>query len=249
MFETMPISITSTYEGPYEDKFTDDGLLIYRYRGMDPNHRDNIGLLEAMKSRTPLIYFHGIMRGRYLPVWPVFVMQNSPEELFCMVAVDPIFAFGVNAEGYFRTEIKESSLSVRKYVMAYTKQRLHQSSFREKVIFAYDNRCSLCALGHRELLDAAHIIPDADEGGEPIIQNGLSLCKIHHAAFDVNIIGISPDYLVSVREDILLEHDGPMLRYGLQELEKQKLLLPRKKENWPDKERLDMRFHNFQMAG
>jgi predicted restriction endonuclease len=36
---------------------------------------------------------------------------------------------------------------------------------------------------HEGLLDAAHIVADSEEG-PPAIQNGLSLCKIHHAAFD-----------------------------------------------------------------
>ena len=38
--------------------------------------------------------------------------------------------------------------------------------------------------------------------------NVLSLCKIHHAAYDKNILGISPDYQVKVRIDILDEVDG-----------------------------------------
>ena len=50
--------------------------------------------------------------------------------------------------------------------MTATKQRLHQSTFREMVISAYNNKCSLCELKHRELLDAAHIIPDAEEYGD-----------------------------------------------------------------------------------
>ena len=97
VFDKIPISITSIPGGPYEDKFSADGLLIYRYRGQDPDHRDNVGLREAMRTRTPLVYFHGIIEGRYLPVWPVFIMQNSPEELFCTVAVDPAFALGTSA--------------------------------------------------------------------------------------------------------------------------------------------------------
>ncbi|MBK9358459.1 MAG: HNH endonuclease [Bacteroidales bacterium] len=67
----------------------------------------------------------------------------------------------------------------------------------------------MCNLKHRELLDAAHIIADKDDMGEPIIKNGLALCKIHHAAFDQNILGIDPDYKIKIREDILMETDGP----------------------------------------
>jgi len=73
----------------------------------------------------------------------------------------------------------------------------------------------------------------------------LSLCKIHHAAFDNNIIGITPDYIIKIRRDILEEIDGPMLKYGIQSLENQKIILPSHKRDWPDKDRLDQRYERF----
>ena len=43
----------------------------------------------------------------------------------------------------------------------------------------------------RRLLDAAHIIGDTDEHlGQPLGTNGLPLLKLHHAAFNANLIGI-----------------------------------------------------------
>jgi putative restriction endonuclease len=81
------------------------------------------------------------------------------------------------------------------------------------------------------------------------VPNGLSLCKIHHAAFDKNIIGVSPDYKIIVREDILEEIDGPMLKYGLQEMHGQEIFLPKRVEHIPDKERLQLRFDKFLKAG
>lgn len=35
---------------------------------------------------------------------------------------------------------------------------------------------------------------------------------------DSNIISVTPDYKIEVREDILHETDGPMLWHGIQEL-------------------------------
>ena len=46
-FETVPLSITSTPKGPYDDSMSPDGLLIYRYRVDDPNRRDNVGLRQG----------------------------------------------------------------------------------------------------------------------------------------------------------------------------------------------------------
>lgn len=251
-FEAIPLSITTVPSGPYDDSFTNDGLLVYRYRGTDPNHRDNAGLREAMRTRTPLIYLHGIVPGRYLPVWPVFIIDDHPQSLSCLVAIDPAYAFGAGpAEGNEPTvsQTAESALGVRRYVAAYTLRRLHQTAFRESVITAYDTSCTLCRLKHRELLDAAHIVPDIEAKGDPVIQNGLCMCKIHHAAFDQNMIGITPDYLIHVRKDVLLETDGPMLLHGLQELHQKQIVLPHRKQDRPDPERLSMRYMEFRNAG
>jgi putative restriction endonuclease len=109
----------------------------------------------------------------------------------------------------------------------------------------------MCHLRHRELLDAAHIIPDADQDrGDPVVSNGLSLCKIHHAAFDARVIGIDPDgYRIAVRQDILEEVDGPMLKHGIQELAGSQILLPKQRKHRPDLERLAARFEQFRSAG
>lgn len=124
-----------------------------------------------------------------------------------------------------------------------------QQYFREKVLLAYHHQCTLCSLKHPELLDAAHIIGDTEELGVPIVQNGLSLCKIHHAAFDQNIIGINPDYEIKIRTDILEEIDGPMLKHGIQALNNHQIILPTRQKDWPDKDRLDIRFNRFKTAG
>ncbi len=57
VLERIPLSITTVAGGPYDDVFTKDGFLEYRYRGNDINHRDNVGLREAVKARFPFIYF------------------------------------------------------------------------------------------------------------------------------------------------------------------------------------------------
>ena len=80
---------------------------------------------------------------------------------------------------------------------------------------AYRTRCAMCRLRHGELLDGAHILEDRHERGLPEVPNGLALCKIHHSAYDLNILGIDPEYRVHVSEKVLDEHDGPMLRYGI----------------------------------
>jgi len=98
------------------------------------------------------------------------------------------------------------------------------------------------------LLDAAHILEDRDERGRPEVPNGVALCKIHHSAYDANILGISPDYLVHVKEAVLAEHDGPMLRYGLQALQHQPIWVPKAMSQRPRVDYLADRFERFQAA-
>ena len=248
IFEQIPISITTVAGGPYDDAFSNEGFLLYRYRGTDPKHRDNVGLREAMREQTPLIYFHGIVRGKYLAVWPVFIIGDDPGRLSFTVAVDDSASIHehINKSSEHKSKIAEADMYFkRKYITSTIRQRLHKKSFRERVLEAYREQCAFCRLKHSELLDAAHIIPDSDKLGEPTVSNGLSLCKIHHAAFDSNFIGVSPDFKIIVREDIRWERDGPMLKYGIQQLHDKRIILPRNRKLWPDQARLETRFKKF----
>jgi putative restriction endonuclease len=132
----------------------------------------------------------------------------------------------------------------RRYYSRLVKQRLHQAQFRTNVLAAYGRRCTVCRLKHAELLDAAHILPD-HQGGEPVVPNGLASCKIHHSAFD-RILGVRPDdHTVEIREDVLDEHDGPMLRYGIQAAHGTRLHLPRDARKRPDRDGLEQRYEEF----
>jgi len=246
---TLPLSITTVFDGPYADTLLKNNLLQYSYRGTDPYHSDNIGLREAMKQQIPLIYFFGLDKGRYLVTKPVYIIEDNIDSLSFTVAVDEMLILGQDKKiDYDLAEEDSVTYGRRSYITYNFKVRLHQRSFRERVLRAYNNQCTLCKLRHIELLDAAHIIPDVEEEGLPMVQNGLSLCKIHHAAFDKHIIGITPDYDIKVRKDILEETNGPMLKYGIQSLENKRLILPNNKKNWPDKERLDIRYKLFLKA-
>jgi putative restriction endonuclease len=243
----VPLSITTTPEGPYHDAFGPDGWLAYRYRGVDPQHPDNVGLRKAKELQWPLIYFHGIVPGRYLAVWPVFVIADDPSTLTFSVAVDE--AASIPALENVHVMKESPGDAKRAYITSMVRVRLHQRSFRERVVAAYRSQCALCRLRHDELLDAAHIIPDTEPAGEPQITNGIALCKLHHAAFDSFIIGLSPDYRVHVRPDVLVERDGPVLEYALQGLHKAAIILPPDTKHWPNRESLERRFEKFRAAG
>ena len=224
---------------PYEDTEGPDGLLRYKWRGTDPQHYENVALRTAMVERRPLLWFIGIDRGVYLPRYPVWLVAEEPAKQQFVVAVDP-------AQQVLATATLDEAQ--RRYVDRLTRLRLHQPVFRSRVLFAYEKQCSVCRLRHVPLLDAAHIVPDSDPEGLPVVPNGLAMCKIHHAAYDSGIIGIRPDLTVDVRADVLAEVDGPMLLHGLQEMRDVRLHVPRSREARPDPVRLERRYDEFLRA-
>lgn len=242
----LPLSITSIPNGPYDDGYSSNGQLLYKYRGMDPNHHENVGLRTAMHSQTPLVYFFRVVPGKYLVEFPVFIVGDNPANLTFNIQVDDKLSLEkIKFEGE-QVEDEGTEEIRRRYITALVRQRVHQKTFRERVLKAYMNQCALCNLRHEELLDAAHIVPDSDPEGVASVNNGLALCKIHHAAFDCMFIGIRPDRIVIVRHDLLLESDGPMLRHGLQGVHMTSINIPKRKLDWPSEALLDSKFQAFE---
>jgi putative restriction endonuclease len=245
----LPLSIATAppvqhRERPYDDGFVDGGFLRYRYRGTDPGHRDNVGLRLAMERQTPLVYLHGIVPGLYEPAWPVFVVEDEPKALTFIVAIDD----QLGAPTAWQVRDPAALIARRQYVTAVVRQRLHQRAFRERVLRAYQQCCAICRLRHDELLEAAHILPDGHPLGEPVVPNGLALCKLHHAAFDSYIIGVTPDLDVKVRLDVLEEIDGPMLQHGLQGFQDRRIHVPRAEHLRPNRDFLAERYERFRQA-
>ncbi len=242
------LTIRTTYTAPnqlppYVDDIAPGGLVKYAYRGTDPQHSDNRALSVAMQEQLPLAYFIGVAPAVYLPHFPVYVVDERPAEHAFLVAVD-------EAQRLVDAKLIDALTPDRRsYMERLVRTRLHQPVFRARVLQAYETRCAMCQLRHADLLDAAHIIRDVDEGGLPVVPNGLSLCKIHHAAYDRNILGVRPDLRIDVRRDILDEVDGPMLRHGIQEMAGVELTVPRQRSSRPNRTNLERRYEEFRAAG
>ncbi len=241
----LPISILTAppkdgRQPPYEDEVSSDEFLLYRYRGTDPQQWENVRLRRLMQEGLPLVYLHGIDVGRYLASAAMLVDDDPAGLTFMAVLAD----LDTARSG---TDIGDLNDRERAYQIRLARQRLQQTSFRERVLKAYKKSCALCRLRHPELLDAAHIIRDA-HGGRPIVPNGLALCKIYHAAYDSNIIGIRPDLVTEVRGDVLEESDGPMLAHGLQEFHRAEIWTPRSANSAPDPAGLEERYAEFLAA-
>lgn len=224
---------------PYADSEGSDGLLRYRFRGDARGSSENESLREAMRRGLPLIWFVGVSSGVYLPRYPVYLVAEEVNQF--VVALD-------QAQRRMHSVGGKVDADEREYAESITFRRLHQPLFRARVLAAYELRCAMCQLRHVSLLDASHILGDKHEMGQPVVPNGLALCKIHHAAFDQNILGISPDLRIAVRQDVLVEIDGPMLKHGIQALDGEKLHIPKERAAVPDRERLEIRFRAFSEA-
>jgi putative restriction endonuclease len=229
---------------PYDDHVDEAaGFYSYRYERTDPQLASNRAVRRAMELHRPLIYLIGLDKGLYQVVHPVYVTGDSPGELTFRIEAD--------AESWVfdppPADVDQRA-PAREYATVVAKRRLHQHRFRQLVVHAYRTRCAVCRLRHENLLDAAHILEDRHERGLPEVPNGIALCKIHHSAYDVNILGVSPDFRVHIRADVLDEHDGPMLKWGLQEMNGAEIDLPRSDSQRPNREFLAERFERFSAA-
>lgn len=227
---------------PYDDAVGSDGFLRYKMRGNDPDHYQNRALREAMHERLPLIWWLGVQGGGYSALYPIYLVNEEKAALQFVVDIDAVPQPDITWPS-FELQLDPA------YRQQMTKTRLHQRPLRAAVLRAYRTACSVCSFRHSDLLDAAHIQEDS-AGGRPVVTNGLALCKMHHAAYDRKILGITPDYEVRINEDVLLEVDGPMLRHGIQEFHGRPLMvLPERRTERPDQGLLESRFQAFLDAG
>ena len=225
----------------YDDRVvTGQGVFAYRYQGQNPGSHANRALRICMELSLPIIYLRGIAPGRYAP-YICLVVDDHPTDLTFTLA--PITENDRQASAILSTAALRRNLPLeRRYAIRAVEQRLHQQAFRELVLDAYSCRCAVCRLGHRNLLDAAHIISDRDTDGLPVLPNGLALCKLHHAAYDGQLIGITPDFEVRIAPQIRAETDGPVLEHGLKRLHGSRLQLPHAIAERPDRDRLARRW-------
>jgi putative restriction endonuclease len=231
------LSVNTSFNSPYNDEATDDGFL-YAYQKGPLTNADNQWLRMAYELQVPLVYFWGGVRpGWYRPVYGCFVRDNFPLERRVLLAP---------TENGQTLEPPDTVIEQR-YIVRETKLRLHQGRFRGAVLLAYRDRCAVCRLKELRLLDAAHITPDSASTGPPVVTNGLCMCSIHHRAFDKDLVGVSPDYRVHISSRLLEEEDGPMLE-TLKHAHGQSIELPRRRREYPDPERLAVRFERFESA-
>jgi putative restriction endonuclease len=209
--------------------------------GTDPNSPDNRCLRDAMQRQIPVVYFLSTLR---VIISPSFRHSS-------LVGTRIACGSSLRSEQPWGLRLKPCHLTDLSGVMRFERSRRgyirHRSGMRFSRPMGDGARSSTCP--DPRLLDAAHIVIDADEQlGQPVVSNGLPLTKLHYAAFDTHLIGIDPDFRIHVFDRLLEIHDGPFLELGLKGIAGQLIDRPRRLADHPDRERLAIRFEKFRKA-
>ena len=238
----------------HEQLFTQPEHIDYEFqkhktRGQDPNLAVNQLLREACELKLPVLYFLGVgVNPKRYKSSIVHLEDWNPRPRARRVRIvfahpDRIDEIPIRLDAAAPTNAPE-----RCYALQECRRRVHQPVFRAALVDAYRGRCAISGLPEERLLDAAHIIPDRDADlGQPIVANGLLLSKLHHAAFDQNLIGITPDYRLKISAPLREQCDGPMLEL-LKDDDGRRIRLPRREQDHPDPERLALRYEQFRAA-
>lgn len=231
---TVTTRLGTDARGRYEDELDASGRLHYDFMAetQASGASYNQALVTTMRAGLPLVLMVQVTRNYLAPIYP-YVIESRDARGVTLAPLD---------EG--PTQLAGEH-DLRRYRQRWAKERVHQEAFRISVLDAYGERCCVCSINYRGLLDAAHIVEDWLLYGQPVVENGLALCKIHHAAYDGSLIGIDPAGVVHVRSDLLRAIDGPMLRYGLQGFHHEPIRQPDDPRNAPSQERLAHRWHRF----
>lgn len=213
-----PLSITTTIASSYTHDTIEGSCVYYDFvRG-----HENDGLKRCAEAALPLIYFlqvkarpaeHVVFAPVYVIGWDderrrflVDLSEQRPDEF-----VTPAPAIKQLHLPQIRTP--ESPGEIRELTKSYTittvQRRLQQARFRDAVLRAWRERCAVCELRLRPLLDAARL------DGE----RGIALCATHHRAFDVGVLTIDDEMVVHVdvknvgegERAMLLAYDGKKL--------------------------------------
>jgi len=234
-----PLTIMSTLGSRYEDELLEDANRVrYDYAPRSREY-ENDGMKRMMAARKPVILLMQVKakpKPEYLVIAPLFIegFDDGARQFALSTQPADVADLDVEAVPVVR-EIQQA------YGEVTVRTRLHQAHFRKDVLGVYRGRCCVCELRTRPLLQGAHIVPDSDAMGVPSVQNGLSLCALHHAAYDRDILRIDPDCRVKV-ELWWVKLGDRFGRLALSEFDGRRILLPKQEEHRPDRAFLESRF-------
>lgn len=202
---SLPLSITSTLDSPYADHIIGGTKILYDFA---PASREfeNDGLKRCAEAELPLVYLLQVKRKpipEYIVFAPAFVVDwDDATRTFLVDLSEQQPSASLPhikpPQELLMPTVEEVRDFAKTYAITSVERRLHQAKFRNTVLAAYRDRCAVCVLRLRPLLDAAHVIPDRDPKPTVNVTEGLSLCATHHRAFDAHFLKFDRDYNVKV---------------------------------------------------
>ena len=237
---TDPLSITSTIDSPYTDDPIEGSRVLYDFA---PGFE---GLKRCAEIELPLIYFLQLKRKpnpEYVIFAPVYVVgwddtsrrflidlsEQKPGEAMSAPPTTRQLTLPAVRTPESPMEIREMSKS---YVITTVQRRLYHARFRNAVLKAYRERCAVCGLHVRALLDAAQVGDDRDLQPVMSVRDGIALCATHHRAFDAHILSYDSDYNIRIElPERFAAGDGE--RAMLMAFAGKRLELPSNEELWP----------------
>lgn len=229
-----PLSIRTALDGPYTDAL-DGTQATYAFA---PASHENDGLKRCRDKNLPLIYFVQTKKKpdpEYIAFAPVFVTGwNDAARTFAIeLSENPAgLSEGISDRSFQAPDVLRDAPFAKRYVTAPVQRRLHQARFRNEVLAAYRQRCAVCVLRIRPLLDGAHLVPDRDPKPMIIVNEGMALCPTHHRAFDAQFLRFDSQYRIRVDlppNTAVGEGEQVMLL----NFEGRELTLPKDPAHWP----------------
>ncbi|EMA62451.1 HNH endonuclease [Halorubrum lipolyticum] len=232
------VLLFATEDGPYDDDVT-RGRFEYVGEGLDGDQSEtspgNSTLIDAVDGGIPVHFFykptdakeweyHGLVSvvdhefeerdGRDVIV---FTMENRSAE----PDSEPSDDAGADANA----AADPPKLTVEEDRFVESRRRERDPEFVEDVRAAYDRTCVVCGRRRetpdgRPEVEAAHVYPKAERGVDEV-RNGVTLCRLHHWAFDAGWIAFTDDYEVVVKD--APEREG---YYEFKQLEGDSLVFP-----------------------
>jgi putative restriction endonuclease len=191
-----------------------------------------------MERQCPLIWFWGIASDIYLPIYPIYLIEEEPHLRQFVVGIDQ------QSSKFRALLLTQDPILLREYAAQVTKERFHDPIFREKVLFAYSFICAVCDAQSAYPLEVAQIVPNSEEG-QMDITNSIAMCKVHHAAYDMDILGIDTENRIAYRNDVRSETWDSLLKRSLGFSEGRQIKLPTSRSARPSPEFLELRWGKF----
>lgn len=241
------VILFSKYKNRYGDKM--DGEIIY-YVGHGPKEKDQVmergnGNLRLAESNNEDRIIFGFKKEQankgwtYMGILRLLDVLIGKNELGSRIFEFKLESTNIASPGDIEEVLDDvedtdpSLISENEPVIQNIKRKARSIAFSDEIKKLYNYKCAICMVerfnrkGNPEV-EAAHIYPKEKNGPDKVI-NGISLCRLHHWAFDNGLLSIDNDYNVIIPDEIKYDKNYK----DIYKFENKKILLPHKNQFKP----------------